>query len=118
MRVYIADDDPEVRQALRLLLEQQLGYEVVGEAAHSYGLTSLVESAGADLVILDWELPGRVDTFLLASLRRLSPKPRIIAISCRPDLKASALAAGADGFAGKGDAPDDLVALLAGRAAK
>jgi DNA-binding NarL/FixJ family response regulator len=112
MRAYIADDDPEVRRALRLLLEQRLGHHVVGEAAHTYGLISLIESAQADLVILDWELTGRVDARLLANLRRLAQVPRIIVVSCHPDVREAALAAGADGFAGKGDSPEQFLAVL------
>ncbi len=115
MHAYIADDDPEVRRALRLLLEGKLGYQVVGEAAHSYGLISLVESAGADLVILDWELPGRVDARLLRGMHALAASPRIIVVSCYPDLREAARAAGADGFAAKGDPPEQLQAVLLGQ---
>jgi DNA-binding NarL/FixJ family response regulator len=112
MHAYIADDDPEVRRALRLLLEQKLGSQVVGEAAHTYGLISLVESTQADLVIIDWELPGRVDAKLLAGLHQLAQAPRVIVTSCHPDLRNVALAAGADAFAGKGEPPENLVAAL------
>ena len=115
MHVYIADDDPEVRRALRLLLEQRLGSQVVGEAAHTYGLISLVESTQADSVIIDWELPGRVDAKLLVGLHQLAQAPRIIVMSCHPDMKKVALAAGADAFAGKGEPPEQLLAALVER---
>lgn len=113
MRAYLADDDVEVRRALRVLLEQRFGFQVVGEAAHAYGLTSLVESARADLVMLDWELPGRVDAALLVAMHQLLPRPRIVVLSSFADLKDTALTAGADAFAGKGQPPEHLLAVLA-----
>jgi DNA-binding NarL/FixJ family response regulator len=112
LRAYIADDEAEVREALRLLLEQKLGCQIVGEAAHTHGLISLVGSAHVDLVVIDWELPGRVDARLLEGLRQLASRPRIIVCSSYPDLKEAALAAGADAFAGKGDPPELLLAVI------
>ena len=112
LRAYIADDEAEVREALRLLLEQKLGCQIVGEAAHTHGLISLVGSAHADLVLIDWELPGRVDARLLEGLHQLVSRPRIIVCSSYPDLKEAALAAGADAFAGKGDPPEHLLAVV------
>ncbi len=113
MRVYIADDEPEVRRALRLLLEQKMGYTVVGEAAHTHGLISLVEAAGANLVLIDWELPARVDARLLAGLHRLALSPRIVVLSSCADLQETAMVAGADAFASKCDPPERLLATLA-----
>jgi DNA-binding NarL/FixJ family response regulator len=112
LRAYIADDEAEVREALRLLLEQKLGCQIVGEAAHTHGLISLVGSAHADLVLIDWELPGRVDARLLEGLRQLASRPCIFVCSSYPDLKEAALAAGADAFAGKGDPPELLLAVI------
>jgi DNA-binding NarL/FixJ family response regulator len=113
MRAYIADDDPEVRRALRLLLEQKLGFQVVGEAAHTHGLVWLVESAQAGLVIIDWELPGRVDARLLGAIHQLAHAPCILVVSTRSDLKETILAAGADAFATKCDPPEQLLAAVA-----
>ncbi len=112
MRVYIADDDAEVRRALRLLLEQEGGYEVVGEAAHTHGLVGLAESAAADLVIIDWELPGQVGRRLLAAIHELSQAPRIIAVSTLSDLRERTLGAGADAFAAKCNPPDQLLDIV------
>jgi DNA-binding NarL/FixJ family response regulator len=101
-----------VRQALRLLVEKKLGLTVAGEAAHTHGLISLVESAGADLLLLDWELPDRVDARLLAGLHQLHHRPRIIVVSSRADVRAAVLAAGADAFADKCEAPEHLLAIV------
>jgi len=114
VRSYIVDDDVGVRQALRLLLEEKLGVQVVGEAAHAHGLTALVETARADLVLVDWELPGSIDAALLARLHQLDCRPRIIVLSSYSDVKEAALAAGADAFAAKCDSPDLLASVIIG----
>jgi DNA-binding NarL/FixJ family response regulator len=108
----VADDDVEVRRALRLLLEQQPGRQVVGEAAHSYGLMALVDSAQADLVLLDWELPGGVDAWLLADLHRIAYRPCVIVLGSSPDQRADALRAGADAFVDKSSSPQRLIGAI------
>ncbi len=113
MHVYIANEDPEMRHALRVLLEQRLGHQVVGEAAHAHGLTALVEAVAPDLVLISWDLPGRVDARLVQGIHRLMPAPRVVVTSCHPDLREHALAAGADAFADTGQPASQLLAVLA-----
>jgi len=73
MRVFIADDQPNVRSALRLLLEQDPGVSVVGEAAEAEGLLAGVRATRPDLLLSDWELPGlQAANPLLPTLRALS----------------------------------------------
>jgi DNA-binding NarL/FixJ family response regulator len=91
------------------LLEQGLGVKIAGEAAHTHGLASLVEVAQADIVLIDWELPQRVDAWLIAELHRLSRRPAVIITSSRADMKDAALAAGAEGFVDKSEPPESLV---------
>ncbi len=112
MRLLLADDQSKVRSALRLLLEQQPGWVVVGEAAEASGLVSQVRSAAPDVVLLDWELPGQRPANLVTTLRALAPQARIIALSGRPEARQPALAAQADAFVSKGDPPEALLAAV------
>jgi DNA-binding NarL/FixJ family response regulator len=112
MRVYLADEDVEVRHALRLVLQQELCYQVVGEAAHAHGLVPLVDSAGANLVLIEWELPGKVNARLLASLHSLAHKPHVVVLSVRPEAEQFALAAGADAFVSKAEPPECMLVVL------
>ena len=115
MRVLLADDQPKVRSALRLLLEQEPGMSVVGEAAEAEGLLAQVSAVHPDLVLLDWELPGlQVASPVLPTLRTLCPRLSVIALSGRPDARRAALAAGADAFVSKGDPPERLMAAVNG----
>lgn len=58
MRIVIADDSPEIRRALRTILEEYPGWEICGEASN--GLEAVSQTAGLnpDLVILDLTMPN------------------------------------------------------------
>jgi DNA-binding NarL/FixJ family response regulator len=113
MRVLLADDQTKVRSALRLLLEQEPGLSVVGEAAEAEDLLAQVEVTQPDLVLLDWELPGLRTDDRLSALRALCPQLKVIALSGQPEARRAALSAGADAFVSKGEPPERLLAALA-----
>ena len=81
MRVLLADDQSKVRSALRLLLEQEPGMSVVGEAVEDEDLLAQVEATQPDLVLLDWELPGLRTDDWLSTLRTLCPRLKVIVCS-------------------------------------
>jgi DNA-binding NarL/FixJ family response regulator len=119
MRVFLADDQPKVRSALRLLLEQEPGLCVVGEAAEAEDVLAQLKATRPDLMLLDWELPGlspansvRSGKQLLSVLHVFYPNLRVIALSGRPEACQAALAAGVDAFVSKGDPPERLLATL------
>jgi DNA-binding NarL/FixJ family response regulator len=111
--VLLADDDPNVRQALRLLCEQALDLTVAGEAKRVEELLLELPTLQPDIILLDWELPGEpaVSANLLTTIRTLHPA-RIIILGRRPEAQQDALNAGGDAFIYKGDSPDKLLALL------
>jgi len=113
MRILVADDQPKVRFALRVLLERQPGLKVVGEAADADDLLAQIETACPDLVLLDWELPGLAGGDLLSALRGVCPDLFIIALSGRLEVRRAALEAGADAFVYKCDPPERLLAAIA-----
>ena len=112
MRVLIADDQHRVRSALRLMLGQQPGMEVLGEAVDATGLLDWTRVACPDLVLLDWELPGLPGNGVLPALRTLCPHLGVIALSGRPEARRAALDAGVDAFVSKGDPPERLLAAV------
>lgn len=112
MRVLIADRQRSVRSALRLLIDERLALEVVGEAAGWEPLLNLVRHALPDLVILDWELVARRPGEALAELRSLAPGLMVVVMSGKSEVREAATAAGADAFLCKGDAPERSLAAL------
>ena len=110
-RTVLADGQPAVRDALRILVMQGLGMQVVGEAATLQTLRHQLRVHRPDLAIVDWDLLAQ-SASVLAGLRACSPGLRIVVIGLRPEMRPAALAAGADGFVSKVDAPDVLVGVL------
>ncbi len=114
MRVLLADDQPRVRFALRVLLERQPGLAGIGEAVNADDLLAQTEATCPDLVLLDWQLPGLAADHLLTTLRKACPGLYVIALSGRPEARRAALAAGADAFVYKCDPPEQLLAAIDG----
>lgn len=112
MHVLLADDHPQVRSALRLLLEQEPEIQNVDEVTDARNLLTRVQTTHPDLVLLDWELPGLSTINLLSGLRECCPGLLVIALSVRLEARRIALATGADAFVSKGDSPEYLLTIL------
>lgn len=117
MRVLLADTKTKIRKALKLLVEQDLGMAVVGEAADADDLYSAIREAEPDLLLLEWELLGRDPRAALSGLREEFPRLVILALSGRPQTRGAAEAAGVDVFVSKGDSPERLAEALSAIAA-
>ena len=109
MKVYVADDQRQVRSALRLILEHH-NVEVIGEANHYQQLFQSLDQCCPDVLLFDWELPGNPyhgDPPLnpLPILARLCPAMQIVVMSSLPEsrLETASLACG---FISKADPAD------------
>jgi DNA-binding NarL/FixJ family response regulator len=109
MRILIADDESNVRSALRLLLEHESDLSIVAEATGHSDLYRLTHTTKPELLLLDWELSGAEAHKVAASLQILFPNLIIVALSGRPEARQAALAAGAHAFVSKGDPPEQLL---------
>jgi len=118
LNILIGDAQPRVRFGLRLLLEQQPGWRIAGEAEDAQALLDGVRCGCPDLVLLDWALPGMPAVELLAALRRACPRLRVVFMSGNAELRPAALQAGADVFAYKADPPEHLLRLIRGLVAE
>ena len=112
MRVLIADDQPSVRSALKLVLEQQ-GIDVAGDVSDSRELLAWFKTNQADLLLLDWELPEQPVKKIIPILRARYSRLAVIVLNSRQQTRTEALSAGADGFVSKCDPPEYLLSLLA-----
>lgn len=112
MQILLADDQPKLRFGLRLLLEREPDYEIIGEAADAESLWSQLEALQPDLLLLDWELPGLSPANTLLRLHMAFPRLKVVALSGRLGARQIALTAGADAFVSKGSPPESLLAAL------
>lgn len=114
MKVLVADDDPQLRRALRITLAAR-GYEVV-EAADGKQAIDRIAATHPDLVLLDLGMPAVDGMDVVRAVRGWSPVP-IIVLSGRTDSaeKVEVLDAGADDYVTKPFAMDELLARLRAR---
>jgi two-component system, LytTR family, response regulator len=57
-RVLIVDDEPLARERLRMLLQDEHGIDVVGEAGDAASAAEAIAGLAPDLVFLDVQMPG------------------------------------------------------------
>jgi DNA-binding NarL/FixJ family response regulator len=112
MKIGIADPQARVRFGLRILLEQQTGWIVCGEASDDQELQALARDHQLDLLLIDWDLPGEPPVCLLHLLQAQFPGIIRITMSGRQELRQDALQAGADGFVCKTEPPEKLLATI------
>jgi DNA-binding NtrC family response regulator len=78
-RILVIDDDEQVREVLKLMLEHE-GYDVI-TAENGIKGVDLYKDKGSDLVITDILMPGMGGVQTIMELRLISPEVKVIAIS-------------------------------------
>ncbi len=114
IRIAIIEDDPDIRQLLRLLLNGSPGYEcqqIFGSC--EAGIPALVKTP-PDILLMDIDLPGISGIEGVKRLRRELPTLNIIMLTVHEDDEAvfAALCAGAIGYLVKGLPPIQLLAAI------
>lgn len=114
VRVLIVDDDPLVRQGLRMLLDAATTVEVVGEAADGREVLPAVDRHRPDVVLMDIRMP-QLDGITATRLLRAQPRaPEVLVLTTFDTDEAvlPALRAGASGFLVKDTPPAELVQAI------
>jgi DNA-binding NarL/FixJ family response regulator len=112
MRIVLATGDTDLRLSIELLLSEEPGVKILGGASDTEGFLALVESTCPDLVLLDWDLPGRPVEEVLGQTKLFQVQPKLIVLGRHPGSKEEALGAGADAYVDKGDPPEKLLAAF------
>jgi len=110
IRVLIADDHGIVRKGLKLQLEQNGGFEVIGEACEGREAVRMAEELSPDVVIMDVAMPNLNGIHATSQLVKKNPQIGVIILSMHSDetYLTRALAAGAKGYLLKENADVDL----------
>lgn len=122
MRILIADDQREVRSALRLVLEQQSEDCSISEAKDRESLLTEAARVTPDIIIVDAELEGivlknnpqdeRSFQNAVTDLRSLCPDAKLVALTSRPDLRKVAEKCRVDALISKADPPEALLDVI------
>ncbi|MDO9105565.1 MAG: response regulator transcription factor [Methylovulum sp.] len=81
MRIILADDHAIFREGLKLLLHSQHDKDVVAEIESLENLKTEIQKQHADLLILDYHMPGGDAVALLAYCKKRYPELKIIALT-------------------------------------
>lgn len=114
VRVLLVDDQPLIRVGFRMVLENEPGVEVVGEADDGVDAVELASTLVPDVVVMDVRMP-RMDG--IAATERIThrlPGVRVLILTTfdLDEYAFAGLRAGASGFLLKNARPADLVRAI------
>lgn len=112
IRVLIVDDSARTRDGLRALLDTQPDIALIGEATNGRDATHLIETLHPAIVLMDLEMPLMSGIEATRLIKQRWPSIKVIVVTSSAAKRMAALAAGADDFIVKGDAPGRLLAAL------
>jgi DNA-binding NarL/FixJ family response regulator len=111
IRILIADDYPDWRRQVRLLLQARPEWQVIAEASDGSETIQKAEELKPDLILLDIGLPKLNGIEAAWRIRQLSPSSKIVFLSHNNDrdFVRAALSTGALGYIHKADAAGELL---------
>lgn len=111
IRILLVEDHEIVRSGLRMLLEGQADFSIVGESGNGYEAIQLATKLEPDIILLDITLPDLSGIEVTRRLHQLGCCSQIIALTIHEDEQFffEMLQAGASGYVPKRAAPEDLL---------
>jgi two-component system NarL family response regulator len=110
IRIMLVDDHTMIREALRLVLEQDGTMRVVSEVGDGETALRMVEECLPDVVVMDVSLPGPSGIEITRRLHASHPEIKVLALSTHLDrnIIQQMLDAGAHGYIVKSGAGTEL----------
>ena len=110
-RILLVDDHPLFRKGLRLLLEEQEDFHIVGEAGDGREAIEQVRALTPDVVIMDISMPDFNGIDATHQILSEAPSTKVVALSMHAGRRfvEDMLRAGAAGYILKKSVPEDLV---------
>jgi DNA-binding NarL/FixJ family response regulator len=112
--VLLVDDMADLRYLLRLSLELNGSFEVVGEASNGAEGVALASSLKPDVVVLDLAMPVMDGLTAIPQIRRVSPDSQIMVLSGFDSemVSATAMGLGAEAYLEKSVALIDISSTI------
>lgn len=103
--ILVCDDNPTIRQLLRVFVETQTPHKVCGEASNGTDCIERAKALHPDLILLDFAMPLLNGAEAAVILKKMMPQVKIILFSLYYDELPNHLAhmAGVDATLSKGD---------------
>jgi DNA-binding NarL/FixJ family response regulator len=108
--VFLVDDVPELRELIRLGMEEDPGFEIVGEAGDGRSALAGIAETRPEAVLLDLSMPDMDGFQAIPQIREGDPDVAIIVLSgfSAERMGPPAIDRGADGYIEKGTPIQDL----------
>ncbi|MBK8029109.1 MAG: response regulator transcription factor [Chloroflexi bacterium] len=112
--ILLADDHAILRSGLRLLVESQPDFKVVGEAGTGKEAIAKARELQPNLILLDLNMPELDGLDALPAIRKEAPDSRILILTMHDDVSylQEALRTGASGYILKKAVDSDLITAL------
>lgn len=112
--VLLVDDQPGVRQGLRMRLALEPDIHIVGEADEGGAAVHLALLRHPDVVVVDLEMGGMDGMAAIQALRSVAPQCAIVVLSMHDDAgtRVRAGSAGAAAFVGKHEGAEALPSAI------
>jgi len=114
VRVVLADDHRLMLEVVRVTLEEDGDFDVVGTARSAAEALRVVASTNPDIIVLDVRMPGSDGLSCLQQLKERDTELTVVILSAieEPRIAQRALRLGASAFVKKQVDPRDLAAVL------
>lgn len=108
--VFLVDDVPELRELIRFGIEDDPGFEVVGEAGDGRSALEGIAEKRPAAVLLDLSMPDMDGFATISEIRSRAPEIAIVILSgfSADRMSESAIERGADGYIEKGTPIEEL----------
>ena len=108
--VYLVDDVPELRELIKFGMEEDPGFEVVGEAGDGRSALEGIAETQPAAVLLDLSMPDMDGLQAIPEIRGGDPDVAIIVLSgfSADRMSGAAIERGADGYVEKGTPMQEL----------
>jgi two-component system, NarL family, response regulator NreC len=112
--ILLVDDHVVLRDGLRVLLDDEPGLRVVGEASTGAEALQLAAALQPDIIVMDLGLPDMSGVDVIRELRSRNQPARIIVLSMytRREFVVPAVEAGCDGYIPKSSTHTDLLEAI------
>lgn len=113
-RILIVDDSAPIRKSLRWLIEQDLDWEVCGEAVNGAEGVSAATKLKPDVVLLDLSMPVMNGIEAAKQLKKIVPETHLLMFTSfpLPGAEEAARSAGIEAFVAKTDGATTLLRSL------
>lgn len=112
--IVLADDHQVVRHGLRVLLEAEPDFKIIGEASDGLEALEMLEHSQPDILILDLMMPGMNGLEVARQAGKSSPRTNVVVLSMHTNeaYVVEALRAGAKAYVLKSSTSDELVRAI------